>query len=158
MPAAKSTLITYEGLKDLEKELSALKTAKRKEIAEKIKEAKGQGDLSENAEYDAAREEQALNEARIAKLEKTLKNAVVVDTDDIDKDSIGIGSKVMLYDSTFKENVEYSIVGSAEANPVSMRISNESPLGMALIGKKEGETVEVAAPDGVMKYKILSIA
>ena len=154
----KKIMLTYEGLKELENELALLKTSKRKEIAEKIKEARGQGDLSENAEYDAAKDEQARVEARIAILDKMLRNAEVIDEDDIDRNSIGIGSKVVLYDCELDCNVEYAIVGSAEANPMSGRISNESPLGMVLLGKALDETVEFNAPDGVMKYKILQIA
>ena len=154
----KKTLITYEGLKELEKELSILKTSKRMEIVEKIKDAKGQGDLSENAEYDAAKEEQARLEAKIAALDKALRNAVVIDADDVDKNTIGIGSKVKLHDEEFNETVEYSIVGSTEANPVQGRISNESPLGIVLLGKKQGDMVEVTAPDGIIKYTIVATA
>jgi len=156
--AEKKTILTYEGLKELENELSTLKTVKRKEIAEKIKEARGQGDLSENAEYDAAKEEQARVEARIAILDKMLRNAEVVDEDELDRNTIGIGSKVILHDEEFDEDVEYAIVGSPEANPIAGRISNESPLGMALVGKKQDDMVEVPAPDGIIKYKVVSIS
>ena len=157
MMSDKKTVLTYDGLKDLEDELRDLKTVTRKEIAEKIKEARGQGDLSENAEYDAAKDEQARVEARIAILEKMLRNAVVIDEEELDKETIGIGSNVTLYDAEFNENVEYFIVGSAESNPIAGRISNESPLGMVLLGHKEGDSVEVEAPDGIISYTIVKI-
>ena len=154
----KKTMLTYDGLKKLEEELQELKVVKRKQIAEKIKEARGQGDLSENAEYDAAKEEQAEAEARIAILEKMLRNAEVIDEEDIDTNTINLGCKVKLYDEEFDENVEYIIVGSTEADPLSGRISNESPLGTSLIGRAQGERIEVSAPDGNMFYKILEIS
>ena len=154
----KKTVLTYEGLKEREEELKILKTVRRKDVAEKIKEARGQGDLSENAEYDAAKEEQAEIEARIVALEKILRNAVVIDEEDLAKDIVSIGSKVTLYDEEFEENIDYSIVGSVEANPTAGRISNESPLGKVLIGRGIGETVSVEAPDGLIKYKIINIA
>jgi len=153
----KKTVLTYTGLKDLEEELRVLKTIRRKEIAEKIKEARGQGDLSENAEYDAAKEEQARVEARIVIVEKMLRSAEVIDEEDIDKDTVNIGSKVKLFDEEFNEEVSYSLVGSAEADPAEGRISNESPLGSMLLGHKTGEVVTVEAPVGLVKYKILSI-
>ena len=153
----KKTVLTYTGLKELEDELRTLKTVRRKEIAEKIKEARGQGDLSENAEYDAAKEEQARMEARIVIVEKMLRNAEVIDEDELDRDTINIGSKVVLYDEEFEEEVSYSLVGSAEADPVEGRISNESPLGSALIGRSANDVVSVEAPAGIMKYKIISI-
>ena len=153
----KKTVLTYAGLKELEEELRVLKTIRRKEIAEKIKEARGQGDLSENAEYDAAKEEQARMEARIVIVEKMLRNAEVIDEEDLDKDTINIGSKVKLFDEEYKEEVSYSLVGSAEADPVLGRISNESPLGSVLLGHKTGESVTVDAPAGSTTYKILSI-
>ncbi len=156
--AEKKTVLTYEGLKEREEELRILKTIRRKDVAEKIKEARGQGDLSENAEYDAAKEEQAEIEARIVVLEKMLRNAEVIDEEELDKNIISVGSKVRLYDQEFEEEVEYSIVGSAEANPVNGRISNESPLGNALLGRKTGEDVLVEAPAGTIKYTILSIS
>ena len=153
----KKTMLTYDGLKKLEEELQELKVVKRKQIAEKIKEARGQGDLSENAEYDAAKEEQAETEARIASLEKMLRNAEVIDIEDLDTQSISLGSKVKLFDEEFNEEVEYTIVGSTEADPLSGRISNESPIGMALIGQAEGAKVEVETPGGVAYYKVLEI-
>ena len=154
----KKTVLTQEGLKKLETELHELKVVRRKEVAAKIKEARGQGDLSENAEYDAAKEEQAEIEARIAHIEKMLRNAEVIVEEDVDKDSIGLGSKVTLLDLEFNEQVEYLIVGSTEADPIGGRISNESPLGMALLKQKPGDTVSVEAPDGIILYKILEIA
>ena len=153
----KVTVLTYEGLKHLEEELHELKTVKRKAVAEKIKEARGQGDLSENAEYDAAKDEQAEIEARIATIEKMLRNAEVIDEDGIDTDEIVIGGRVSLYDEEFDETVQYTIVGSAEADPVRGRISNESPLGMALLGRRKDDVVEVDAPDGMISYKVISV-
>lgn len=154
----KKTVLTYEGLQKMEAELQDLKINRRKAVAEKIKEARGQGDLSENAEYDAAKEEQAEIEVRIVKLEKLLRNAEVIDEEEIVGDEIRIGCKVRLLDLEYNEEVEYSIVGSAEANPPSGRISDESPVGSKLLGKKVGETIEVEAPIGVVKYKILEIS
>ena len=154
----KKTVLTYEGLKRLEEELHELKVVKRKDVAEKIKEARAQGDLSENAEYDAAKEEQAEIEARIALLEKLLRNAEVIDEDDHDGDNVKIGSRVKLLDIEYNEEIEYLIVGSTEADPIGGRISNESPLGMELLKHKRGETVSVEAPDGIIKYQILDIA
>ena len=154
----KKVVLTYDGIKALEEELKVLKVDKRKEIAQKIKEARGQGDLSENAEYDAAKDEQARMEARIVVIEKMLRNAEVIDEEDLDKETITLGSKVTLLDEEFEEEITYHIVGSAEANPGQNRISNESPLGMGLIGQKPGITVEVDAPAGIIKYKILAIS
>ena len=156
--AEKKTVLTYEGLKEREEELRVLKMVRRKDVAEKIKEARGQGDLSENAEYDAAKEEQAEIEARIVALEKMLRNAEVIDEEELDKDIISIGSRVTLFDEEFQEEVIYAIVGSAEANPVNGRISNESPLGSVLIGHRKGDAVQVEAPDGMVTYKVLDIS
>jgi len=153
----KKTVLTYTGLKELEEELRVLKTIRRKEVAEKIKEARGQGDLSENAEYDAAKEEQARMEARIVIVEKMLRNVEVIDEEDLDKDTVNLGSKVKLYDEEFAEEVTYLLVGSAEADPMEGRISNESPLGEALLGRKAGEVLTVEAPAGLVKYKVLEI-
>jgi len=153
----KKTVLTYDGLQRMEAELQELKTVKRKEVAEKIKEARGQGDLSENAEYDAAKEEQAEIEARIATIEKMLRNADIIDEDGLDTDVIVIGGRVTLFDEEFDETVQYTIVGSAEADPVKGRISNESPLGMALLGRRKDDVVEVDAPDGVINYKVVSV-
>ncbi len=153
----KKTVLTYDGLKAREEELRILKTIKRKEVAEKIKEARGQGDLSENAEYDSAKEEQAEIEAKIVFLEKMLRNATVIDEDELEKDVIGIGSKIKLLDLEFDEEMRYTLVGSAEADPSSGMISNESPLGSALLGHREGDTVTISAPAGSISYKVLEI-
>ena len=158
MDNEKKTVLTYEGLKNLEGELQILKTQRRKDVAEKIKEARGQGDLSENAEYDAAKEEQAEIEARIAQLEKMLRNAQVIDEEDIDKSVVSVGSRVILLDMELNEETEYSIVGSAEADPMKGKISNESPLGKAIIGFSSDTVVKVAAPIGELSYKIVSIS
>lgn len=155
--AEKKVVLTYEGLKKREEELEDLKTVKRKEVAEKIKEARGQGDLSENAEYDAAKDEQAEIEARIATLEKMLKNAEVIDEEDVKSDVITIGSRVLVYDKEFEEEVEYAIVGSAEADPMQNLISNESPVGVGLLGHKVGETVQIEVPDGFIEFEIRAI-
>jgi len=153
----KKTVLTYGGLKKLEEELQDLRTVRRKEVAEKIKEARGQGDLSENAEYDAAKEEQAEIEARIAIIEKMLRNAELIDEDELDKDTVGLGSSVKLWDEEYNEELNYTIVGSLEADPFAGKISNESPLGHALLQKRVGDSVSVEAPDGTINYKILSI-
>ncbi len=153
----KKVVLTYEGLKRMEEELENLKTVRRKEVADKIKEARGQGDLSENAEYDAAKEEQAEIESRIVVLEKMLRNAEVIDEEEVSSDVISIGSKVKIYDVEFEEELEYVIVGSAEADPLTGKISNESPVGRGLLGHKIGETIEVETPAGVVEFKILDI-
>ena len=158
MSQAKQYLMTYEGVKKLESELDYLKTVKRKEITEKIKVALGYGDLSENSEYDEAKNDQAFTEGRILQLENMLKNAVVVDESEIPSDIVSVGSKVKVKDYEFDEEVEYSIVGSAEADPINFKISNESPVGSALIGKKVGAIIEVIIPDGVNKFEILGIS
>lgn len=153
----KKNLMTYAGLKKLEDELHDLKVVRRKEVAEKIKEAREQGDLSENAEYDAAKDEQRDIEARIEELEAILKNAEVVVEDEADTEKINVGCKVLVYDEEFEEEVEFKIVGSTEANSLQGKISNESPLGKALIGAKVGDEISVEAPAGMMNYKILKI-
>lgn len=153
----KKNLMTYAGLKKLEDELHDLKVVRRKEVAEKIKEAREQGDLSENAEYDAAKDEQRDIEARIEELEAILKNAEVVVEDEADTERINLGCKVLVYDEEFDEEVEFKIVGSTEANSLQGKISNESPLGKALIGTKVGDMVSVEAPAGMMEYKVLKI-
>ena len=158
MSQAKQYLMTYEGVKKLENELEYLKTVKRKEITEKIKVALGYGDLSENSEYDEAKNDQAFTEGRILQLENMLKNAVVVDEADLPNDIVSVGTKVKVKDYEFDEEVEYSIVGSAEADPINFKISNESPVGSALIGKKVGAIIEVIIPDGVNKFEILGIS
>lgn len=153
----KKNILTYEGLTKLEKELHDLKVIRRKEVAAKIKEAREQGDLSENAEYDAAKDEQRDIEARIEDIESILKNAEVVDEDEVDLNTIGIGCKVTILDKEMKEEMTFKIVGSTEANSLQGKISNESPVGQALIGHKKGETVSVDTQVGVLKYKIMSI-
>ncbi len=153
----KKNILTYEGLKKYEDELHDLKVNKRQEVAQKIKEAREQGDLSENAEYDAAKDEQRDIEARIEALEKILKNAEVVTDEDVDTNKISIGCKVKIRDLEFNEDLEYKIVGSSEANSLKGKISNESPVGKALIGAKKGETVSVETQAGVFKYEVLGI-
>lgn len=154
--AEKKNLMTYEGLKKLENELQDLKVNRRQEVAQKIKEAREQGDLSENAEYDAAKDEQRDIEARIEEIEKILKNAEVAD-DEVNKDTVNLGSKVTVYDYEFEEEIVFSLVGSTEAKSLENRISNESPLGKALMGKTAGAEVEVETPAGIMKYKVINV-
>ena len=153
----KKNILTYEGLKRYEDELHNLKVVKRQEVAQKIKEAREQGDLSENAEYDAAKDEQRDIEMRIEELEKLLKNAEVVVEDEIDLDKINIGCKVKVYDVDEDEEMEFKIVGSTEANSLQNKISNESPVGHALIGRKVGDVVDVETQSGVIQYKVLEI-
>lgn len=155
--AEKKNIMTYEGLKKLEDELQDLKVVQRREIAQKIKEAREQGDLSENAEYDAAMDEQRDIEARIEQIEKILKNAEVVLDEEIDLNKISIGCLVRVLDIEFDEEEEYKLVGSSEASSLQNKISNESPIGRALIGAKVGDVVDVEAPAGVVQYKVLSI-
>ena len=155
--ADKKTILTYAGLKALEEELENLKVVKRKEVAAKIKEAREQGDLSENAEYDAAKDEQRDMEARIEEIEKILKNAEVVVEDEVDFDKINIGCSVLVYDKEFDEEIQFKIVGSTEANSLQGKISNESPVGQALLGKKVGDEIQVETQAGVMEYKVLKI-
>ncbi len=155
----KATILTSEGLKKYENELAYLKDTKRIEVAEKIKEARSFGDLSENAEYDAAKKEQAELEERIAKIENMLKNVTVVEDDEISTDTVTIGSKVKVLDVEEKEELVLQIVGSNEADPFNDKISNESPVGAGLLGKKKGKTVTITTPTGYqMKYKILDIS
>lgn len=155
--AEKKNILTYAGLKQYEDELQNLKVFKRKEVAQKIKEAREQGDLSENAEYDAAKDEQRDIELRIEELEKLLKNAEVVVEDEIDLDKINIGCRVKVYDNEFDEEMEFRIVGSTEANSLQNKISNESPVGQALMGKKAGDVVDVETQAGVLQYRVLEI-
>ena len=157
MAEAKKRLLTYAGLKALEDELENLKVVKRKEVAGKIKEAREQGDLSENAEYDAAKDEQRDIELRIEELEKLLKNAEVVVEDEVNLDKINVGCIVKVYDVDFDEEMEFKLVGSTEANSLEGKISNESPVGKALMGAHTGDIVEVELPSGIMKYKVLEI-
>lgn len=154
---AEKNILTYAGLKKYEDELHDLKVNKRSEIAQKIKEAREQGDLSENAEYDAAKDEQRDIEARIETLEKLLKNAEVVVEDEIELDKVSIGCKVKLLDVEEDEEMEFKIVGSTEASSLQNKISNESPVGRALLGHKVGETVDVETQAGMIQYKILEI-
>ena len=155
--ADKKHILTYAGLKQYEDELQNLKVVKRKEVAQKIKEAREQGDLSENAEYDAAKDEQRDIELRIEELEKLLKNAEVVVEDEIDVDKINIGCKVKLLDVEYDEEMEFFIVGSTEANSLQNKISNEAPVGHALMGKSVGDVVDVETRAGVIQYKVLEI-
>lgn len=154
--AEKKNLMTYEGLKKLEDELQDLKVNRRKEVAQKIKEAREQGDLSENAEYDAAKDEQRDIEARIEEIEKILKNAEVAD-DEFGAGVINLGSTVTVYDCEFDEELVFKLVGSTEAKSLENKISNEAPLGKALIGKVAGDKVEVETPSGIMKYKVINV-
>lgn len=155
MAETKKNILTYEGLKALEDELHDLKVNRRREVAQKIKEAREQGDLSENAEYDAAKEEQRDIELRIEEIDKILKNAEVVDDDNVDSNVINVGCTVTIKDLEFNEEMEYKIVGSTEANSLKGKISNESPVGKALIGAQKGDTVEVETPAGMIHYEIL---
>ena len=154
---AKKNILTYEGLKKYEEELQELRVVRRREVAQKIKEAREQGDLSENAEYDAAKDEQRDIEARIEELEKILKNAEVVDEDEVDLERINIGCRVKILDVEYNDELEYKIVGSTEANSLKGKISNESPVGKALIGAKVGDVINVETPAGVFQYKVLEI-
>ena len=153
----KEVLITQEGYDNLEKELETLKTEVRTEIAERIKTALGFGDLSENSEYDEAKNAQATNEIRIAELENKLRHAKVIDGSEIDTKVVQIGSKVKVFDMKDKEETDYTIVGSLEVDLSNNKISNESPIGKALLGTKKDQVVEVNVPDGVAKYKVLQI-
>ncbi len=153
----KDVILTPEGFEKLKQEIEYLSTEKRREVAERIKLSREFGDIAENAEYDDAKNEQAMLEHRIATLEERLLNARVIEKRDIAKDVVSIGSHVKLKDMDAGETVEYRIVGSAEANPTEHKLSNESPVGKAIMGKKKGEVVEVAAPRGSLKFKILDI-
>ena len=155
--ADKKHILTYAGLKQYEDELQNLKVVRRKEVAQKIKEAREQGDLSENAEYDAAKDEQRDIELRIEELEKLLKNAEVVVEEEIDVNKINIGCKVKLLDVEYDEEMEFYIVGSTEANSLQNKISNEAPVGRALIGKSVGDVVDVETQAGSIQYKVLEI-
>ena len=153
----KDVILTQEGYDNLDKELNYLKTEKRAEIADRIKVALGFGDLSENSEYDEAKTAQAENEVRIAELENKIRHAKIIDEKEIDTDTVQIGNTVKVLDIEFDEKVEYTIVGSTEVDLAENKISNESPLGAALLGAKKNQTVDVNAPAGIMKYKILQI-
>ena len=158
MQEDKKTILTYQGLRKYEQELQDLKVNRRQEVAEKLKEARAQGDLSENGEYDAAKDEQRDIEARIVELETMLKNVEVVVDDDVDASKINIGCTVKLHDEEFDEDISYSIVGSNEANILQNKISNESPVGKALIGHKVGDELEIPVPDGLLHYQIMQIS
>jgi transcription elongation factor GreA len=153
----KENILTKEGYNALKKEIEDLSTRRRREVAERIKTAREFGDIAENAEYDSAKNEQAMLEARIAKLEERLASSRVIEKRDILKDVVSVGSTVRLRDVDARQTFEYRIVGSAEANPAELKLSNESPVGKAIIGHKKGETVEVTTPRGSLKYKILEI-
>ncbi len=153
----KKNILTYEGLKKYEDELHELKVHKRQEVAQRLKEAREQGDITENSEYDAARDEQRDIEVRIEALENILKNAEIVLEEDIDTDRISVGCKVKIRDLEYKEDLEYKIVGSSEADSLKGKLSNESPVGKALIGAKKGQTISVETQAGIIKYKVLEI-
>lgn len=153
----KEVLLTAEGRKKIEEELEHLKMSKRPEVAERIREAIGHGDISENSEYDDAKNEQAFVEGRILTLENMLRNARLIDTTELDHTVVGVGSTVILYDVEAEEELEYTLVGSAEASPLKHKISNESPVGRAVMGKKVGDIVEVSVPVGVLKYEVREI-
>ena len=157
MNEQQEVILTQEGFEKLEEELNYLKTEKRTEIAERIKTARGFGDLSENSEYDEAKGAQAENEQKIAELETKIRNAKVIDSSEIDTKTVQIGNSVKLYDEEFEEEVIYTIVGSTEVDLSQNKISNESPIGKALLGRKKGEVVDVDAPEGIIKFKILAI-
>jgi transcription elongation factor GreA len=153
----KEVLLTPEGLQKLKEEIEYLTTDKRREVAERIKHAREFGDISENSEYDDAKNEQAMLEQRIAQLGERLKRARVIEAEDVPAGIVAVGARVRLKDIDANETIEYVIVGSAEANPAERKLSNESPVGRAIIGRKKGETVEVAAPRGSLKYKIIDV-
>jgi len=153
----KEVLLTPDGLKRLEEELENLKSVKRREVAERIKIAIGYGDISENSEYEDAKNEQAFIEGRIITLEKMLRNARIINNEEIDLETVGVGSTVIVEDMEYGDTMEYTIVGTAESDPGRNRISNESPVGKAIIGKKKGTTVEVNVPAGIIQYKIVDI-
>lgn len=157
MGEQQEVILTQEGFDKLEEELNYLKTEKRTEIAERIKVARGFGDLSENSEYDEAKNAQAENEQQIVELEAKIRHAKVIDSKEIDTKTVQIGNTVKLYDEEFEEEIEYTIVGSTEVDLAENKISNESPIGKALLGRKKGEVVDVDAPDGIIKFKILAI-
>ncbi len=157
MAEAKKNLMTLDGLNALEAELENLKVVRRKDVAQKLKEARAQGDLSENAEYDAAKDEQRDIEARIEELEQILKYAEVIDEENYEQGKVNVGCIVIIYDFDFEEEDEYKIVGSTEADILNNKISNESPMGAALIGATIGDVVEYEAPEGTFKVKVVDI-
>ncbi|QKG85111.1 transcription elongation factor GreA [Kroppenstedtia pulmonis] len=153
----KEVLLTEEGLAKIKAELDMFRTKKRQEVAQRLKEAIAQGDLSENAEYDAAKEEQAFVESRIVTLENMIRNAKIINQDTQNKHLVGVGTKVTIQEIPEGDQETYTIVGSAESDPISGKISNESPIGAELIGKREGEVIKVPAPSGTIEFKIVSI-
>lgn len=153
----KEVILTQDGLKKLEDELENLKSVKRREVAERIKVAIGYGDISENSEYEDAKNEQAFIEGRIITLEKLLRNARIINNDEINTDIVGVGATVTVQDLEFGDTMEYTIVGTAESDPLNNKISNESPVGKAIIGKQKGTVVDVNVPAGVIQYKIIDI-
>ncbi|GIP01463.1 transcription elongation factor GreA [Paenibacillus sp. FSL W8-0187] len=153
----KEVILTQDGLKKLEDELENLKSVKRREVAERIKVAIGYGDISENSEYEDAKNEQAFIEGRIITLEKMLRNARIINNDDINTDVVGVGNTVIVEDLEFGDTMQYTIVGTAESDPLNNKISNESPVGKAIIGKQKGSVVDVNVPAGVIQYKIVDI-
>ncbi|MBT2761472.1 transcription elongation factor GreA [Paenibacillus sp. ISL-20] len=153
----KEVILTQDGLKKLEDELENLKSVKRREVAERIKVAIGYGDISENSEYEDAKNEQAFIEGRIITLEKLLRNARIINNDDINTDVVGVGNTVIVEDLEFGDTMQYTIVGTAESDPLNNKISNESPVGKAIIGKQKGSVVDVNVPAGVIQYKIVDI-
>ncbi|AHV95015.1 transcription elongation factor GreA [Paenibacillus sabinae] len=153
----KEVILTPDGLKRLEEELENLKSVKRREVAERIKVAIGYGDISENSEYEDAKNEQAFIEGRIITLEKMLRNARIINSDEIDTETVSVGVTVTVEDMEFGDVMEYTIVGTAESDPLNNKISNESPVGKAIIGKKKGAIVDVNVPAGVIQYKIIDI-
>ncbi len=155
---AKKVVVTDDGLKKLQEELNELKTVRRREITEKIKTARGFGDLSENSEYDEAKNEQALVENRIAELEEQIKDATVINDDEISTEVVNIGSKVKVFDREYNEECEYTLVGSTESDPISGLISDESPIGKALLGARVGQVVTVEAPESIIELEVLSIS
>ena len=154
----KDVLLTPEGLEKLKEEITYLTTEKRREVAERIKHAREFGDISENSEYDDAKNEQAMLEQRIIQLEERLTRARLIEAEDVPKGVVAVGTRVRLRDLDAKETIEYVIVGSAEANPREQKLSNESPVGKAILGKKKGETVEVTTPRGALKFKVMEIS
>jgi len=153
----KEVILTQEGLKKLEEELEHLKSVKRREVAERIKVAIGYGDISENSEYEDAKNEQAFIEGKIMTLEKMLRNARIINSDEIDIDMVSVGATVIVQDMEFGDTIEYTIVGRAESDPFENKISNESPVGKAILGKKKGAVVDVTVPAGIIQYKIVDI-
>ncbi|MDR0270169.1 transcription elongation factor GreA [Paenibacillus sp.] len=153
----KEVILTQDGLKKLEDELENLKSVKRREVAERIKVAIGYGDISENSEYEDAKNEQAFIEGRIITLEKMLRNARIINNDEINTDIVGVGATVIVKDLEYGDTMEYTIVGTAESDPLNNKISNESPVGKAILGKQKGTVVDVNVPAGVIQYKIIDI-